>query len=205
MNNENWERFTERLNGGRENQNNDGLEFLINCEKMERLSNTEYANANPYIEAYSKAIRYIKNIYENPSLNIIRRNYRGLYRLIKRYDDVNVKSVAEQVINYADTFTDEAKQLKSEFFNPPYSSINHSFTPESNELLNHSLYYSVFEQIKQVFNVGTFGCVLHDALNPYPSREWDVNEEIRRLKSGLDWIKGEIVCAERNNYYVANP
>jgi hypothetical protein len=152
------------------------------------LSHTNYAKANPYIGAYSKAINYIRNIYENPTLESIKENYEDLKSLIERYEKINIENVAKKVIAYADNFKDEAKQLKDELFWPAASNISHSFDREQDKLLKGALYYSIFSQINQLFNIGTFGCVLNDALNTFPSRKRDVMEEISRLKERLDFI-----------------
>ncbi len=197
------EDFMAFLKGGKNSQNKDGLEFLIDCgQKIEKLSHTNYAKANPYIGAYSKAINYIRNIYENPTLESIEENYEDLKSLIERYEKINIENVAKKVIAYADNFKDEAKQLKDELFWPVDSNISHSFDIEQDKLLKGALYYSIFSQINQLFNIGTFGCVLNDALNTFPSRKRDVMEEISRLKERLDFIKGEIICAQLNEYCV---
>ncbi len=197
------EDFMSFLNGGKTSHDSDGLEFLIECgQKIEKLSNTNYAKANPYIEAYLNAINYIKNIYENPTLDNIKENYGNLKNLIEQYENINLKNAAKKVIAYADNFKDEAKMLKEELFWPAASNISHSFDSEADRLLKGALYHSIFDQVNQLFDIGTFGCVLNDALNAFPSRQIDVIEELSRFKGRLDFIKGEIICAQANEYCV---
>jgi hypothetical protein len=168
-------------------------EFLIGCKsKLEDMLRTNYAAANPFVEKYLFAIDKMIEIYKNPIKGSIKYNLEILKDELDRDKlkrEYNLDNISIRVINYSANNSDEANSLRNRYFHPIKANIVNDLNDKDAQTLKNCFFLESVHVIDDIFNVGTFGCVLADSLDSnFRSAEMKkehVKEELSRLLSGL--------------------
>ncbi len=152
----------------------EALEFFY--EKIGSLPQ-KYKDVNNYISLYNSAIRsHLNKEYESFLKNklILKdgNNWFGhnVYKI-----NINHECLAGKIINYAENNKEEAEKIIGEFHHPDPIILN--------DLKNYGVIGENISVIIRVYNSGTFGCVLKDAMSE--ESDYFVKEELSRLENPL--------------------